>query len=97
VPALSCKLTIDPIKPPSRPALGTRAFRIGKETAERATRLQGLEEAVAKIQAFCSEACRAAAIRLRESVELWCRPTSGCSEIEMRGILTSDLAITDLS
>jgi hypothetical protein len=63
-------------KPPSRAALGARAFSIGKRQQNGPPRFKGLEEAIAKIHVFCAQA---AAIRLRKSVEA--SPTSGCSEL----------------
>jgi len=74
-------------KPPSRAALGTRAFSISKRQQNGPPGFKALEEAVAKIHVFCPQA---AAIRLRKSVEVVASPTSGCSEIEMRGIKHGD-------
>ena len=87
VPALSCKLTIVPMKN-SRFALplGHLASARDSRTVHQGSRLwRRLLRTYMYV--FCLQA---AAKRLRKSVEVVASPTSGCSEIEMRGIKHAD-------
>jgi hypothetical protein len=49
-----------------------------------------MEETVAKTQVFCLQGCGNTSVSLLENVEVVALPTSGCFEIEMRGIEHAD-------